>query len=335
MLPALHIVLSIFRNNRVSTAILLALYLVLTRAAAFLGWVHPTPWPTANGSMLYEAMFDWAAKAPFYSALVAAVLVYLQALMVNRLADEFRLMNDRNWLPGMFYVLVSSALPEFLFVSAPLVAATFVPVALRRIFKAYKITQASALVFDAAFWMSVAGLFYPPALILLFAAFIGLSVMRSFNLREQLVFMTGAAVPLFLTWLWYFWDDRGTEFRALQFGEIFQLYRFNVTFDTKMLLKTSFLVLLLVVFLYGLNHFYQRKLIQAQKAITTLYWVLLTGGLLMLLRSEWRWEHFLLPAAAAGIFLAFSFQGIRNRLVAEILHLALLGLLFFIQIFPA
>jgi hypothetical protein len=95
------------------------------------------------------------------------------------------------------------------------------------------------------------------------------------------------------------------------------------------------LVLLLLVFLFGLSTYYQRKLIQAQKAVTTLYWVLLTGGLLILFRSEWHWEHFLLPAAAAGIFLAFSFQGIRNRLVAEMLHLALLGLLFFIQIFPS
>ena len=241
--------LSIFRNNRASTALPLALYLVLTRAAALFGWVHPTPWPTTDGSMLYETMFDWAATAPFYSALVAALLVYLQALMVNRLADEFRLMNDRTWLPGLFYILVSSVLPEFLFVSAPLVAATFVPISLRRIFKAYKITQATALVFDAAFWMSVAGLFYPPALILLIAAFIGVMVMRSFNLREQLVFLTGAIVPLFLAWLWYFWDDRGTEFRALQFGEIFQLYRFNATFDTRMLLKTAFLMSLLLVFL--------------------------------------------------------------------------------------
>ena len=284
---------------------------------------------------MYETMFGWATTAPFYSALVAAMLVYLQALMVNRLADEFRLMNDRNWLPGLFYILVATALPEFLFVSAPLVAATFVPIALRRIFKAYKITQAAALVFDAAFWMSVAGLFYPPALILLVAAFIGVMVMRSFNLREQLIFLTGAIVPLFLAWLWYFWDDRGNEFRALQFGEIFQLYRFNASFDSKMLLKTAFLGSLLLVFLVGLGQYFQRKLIQTQKAITTLYWVLFTGGLLMLLRSEWRWEHFLLPAAAAGIFLAFSFQGIRNRLLAEMLHLALLGLLFFIQIFPA
>lgn len=327
--------LSIFRNNRVSTALPLALYLIVVRSAAFLGWVQPSPWPTADGSLPYHSLFGWAADAPFYSAIAAAVLVFVQALMVNKLADEFRLMNDRNWLPGLFYVLVASILPEFLFISAPLVAATFVPMSLRRIFKSYKIAEATPLVFDAAFWMSVAGLFYPPALILLVAAFIGVMVMRSFILREQLVFLCGAIVPLFLGWLWYFWADQGNEFRSLQFGEIFQLYRFNLTFDTRMLLKTTFLVLLMLVFLYGLSVFYLRKLIQTQKAITVLYWVLFTGGLLMLLRSNWRWEHFLLPAVSAGIFLAFSFQGLRNRFVAEILHFALLGLLFFIQLFPA
>ena len=334
MLPAPIIVLAIFRNNRVSTAIFLALYLVLTRATALLGWVKVSPWPATNGSALYKSWFAWSENMPFYSALLAALLVYVQALMVNRLVDEFRLMNDRNWLPGLFYVLVTSVLPEFLFISAPLVAATFVPVSLRMVFKSYKITQASALVFDAALWMSVAALFYPPALILLLAAYSGIMVMRSFNLREQLVFFTGAVTPLFLTWLWYFWINRGTEFRSLQFGEIFQLYRFNATFDTLMLLKTALLVLLLFVFVFGINQYFQRKLIQTQKAITTLYWVLFTGGLLVLLRADWHWEHFLLPAAAAGIFLAFSFQGLRSKVMAEILHLVLLAALFFIQIFP-
>lgn len=327
--------LSIFQNNRVSTSILLALYVVLTHATALFGWIQCSPWPTTDGSMLYKSLFGWAETNAFYSAITAAALVYIQALMVNRLADEFRLMDERNWLPGLFYVLVSSVLPEFLFVSAPLVAATFVPISLKRIFKSYKIAQATGLVFDAAFWMSVAGLFYPPALILLGAAYIGVMVMRSFNLREQLVFFTGAGVPLFLAWLGYFWSDQGQLFRATQFGEIFQLYRFNVTFDTLMLVKTAFLGVLLLVFVFGLGQYFQRKLIQTQKAVTTLYWVLFTGGLLMMLRSVWRWEHFLLPAAAAGIFLAFSFQGIRNRFLAEMLHLALLALLFFIQIFPA
>lgn len=301
---------------------------------ALFGWVQVSPWPASNGSLLYQSWFGWAENAPFYSAIAAAVLVYIQAMMVNWLVDEFRLMSERTWFPGVFYILITSALPEFLFVSAPLVAATFVPVALGKVFRSYKITKASALVFDAALWMSVASLFYPPALILLVAAYSGVMVMRSFNLREQLVFFTGAVTPLFLAWLWFFWVDRGTEFRSLQFGEIFQLYRFNVTFDTRMVLKTALLVLLLFVFVFGLTRYFQRKLIQTQKAITTLYWVLFTGGLLVLLRSQWRWEHFLLPAAAAGIFLAFSFQGIRNRWMAEILHLALLALMFFIQVFP-
>ncbi|MCA0238325.1 MAG: hypothetical protein LCH81_18275 [Bacteroidetes bacterium] len=334
LLQAFFMVLAIFRNNRVSTAIFLALYVVLTRATALFGWVHVMPWPAANGSLLYKSWFGWTENAPFYSALAAAVLVYLQALMVNWLVDEFRLMSDRNWFPGLFYVLVTSILPEFLFISAPLVAATFVPISLRKVFKSYKSMQATPLVFDAALWMSVAALFYPPALMLLLAAYSGIMVMRSFQVREQLVFFTGAFTPLFLAWLWYLWADQGSEFRAIQFGGIFQLYRFNVTIDHKMLLKTALLVILFFVFIFGLGQYFQRKLIQTQKAITTLYWVLFTGGLLVLFRADWHWEHFLLPAAAASIFLAFSFHGIRRKLIAEVLHLALLAALFFIQIFP-
>lgn len=72
------------------------------------------------------------------------------------------------------------------------------------------------------------------------------------------MFFTGAVTPLFLTWPAVFLDQPGYRIPVPpQFGEIFQLYRFNATFDTLMLLKTALLVLLLFVFVFGINQYFQ------------------------------------------------------------------------------
>ena len=323
-------VLIFFRSNQIFVTIPLALYIILLHAGALLGALPPPANPL-EGGLLYQSLFGWAATQPFFSALTAAMLLFIQAVTVNLLADEFRLMSERNWFPGLFYVLAASAFPEFLFVSAPLVAATFVPFALYRIFNAYQKPNVSETIFDGALWIGVASLFCPSALWLLVAAYAAYGLVQVFRLQERFVFLVGAFVPLFLAWLWYFWADRGGDFRSTQWGSLFQVYHFDMSIDTKGILKLGLLCFMLLIFLGGLGSFYARKSIQSQKFVSVLYRFLAVGGASVLLQNELHWERMILPSAAMGIFLSLSFQSIRNRLLAELSHLAILLFIFYIQ----
>lgn len=326
--------LSLFRNNQVTTTIPLAIYVILTHLAALLGYIHPPEGVNAGGGLLYGTLCSWGDGNAFLSAVAAAVLVFIQALLVNNLADEFRLLSERSWLPGLFYALVAACFPDFLFLSPPLVALLFVPVALRRIFKAYKIPHATALIFDAAFWMTMGSMFYPPAFFLLLAAYIGVNLMRAFNIREQLVFFTGVLIPLFLIWLGYFCYDLGESFFDKQYSALFGWYHFTLKLSVQNILKGGLLVLLLCTVLLSYGIYFYRKLIHAQKCNTVLYWFLFIGGGSILLQQDPIAAHFLLIMPSVGIFLGLSFASLRNRLIAEIFHVALLATVLFIQFFP-
>lgn len=322
--------LSFFRSNQFFVAVPLALYIIAVHLGALMGAVQPVA-PALDGGLLYQSLFGWLASNPFYSAIAAIFFVFIQALAVNTLADEFRLMGDRNWFPGLFYALTASALPDFLFVSPPLVAATFVPFLLWRVYNAYQKPNMTGAIFDGALWAGVASLFYPPSLWFLVAAFAGFEVVRVFRLYERFVFLTGAFVPLFLAWLWYFWQDRGAEFRDTQWADLFQLYHFDAVLDTKFMLKIALLIVMTLFFLFGLGSLYSRKGIQAQKFVSVLYWFLIVGALTTLVRPDWRWEHLLMPSAAMAILLSLSFQSQRKRLWAELWHLGILAFVLIIQ----
>ena len=326
--------LALFRNNQFTTAILLALYVILTHLGALLQNVALPEGTIENGGVLYQAWFSWATKEHlFLSATAAATLVFIQALTVNVLADEFRLLSERNWLPGLFYALAAACLPGFLFVSPPLVAATFIPFVLRRLFKAYQQPKATSLVFDAALWTTVASLFYPPAIFLLVAVYFGFSIMRSYSFREQVVSLTAVLTVTFLGWLWYFWTDRGMDFWQVQFGDLIGVYKFDdVKFDTKTTILWVLPVLFLLTGLLGYGTYMFRKLIQTQKSVSVLYWFWFVGGLAVLLQNKPHPAHIILSASAMGIFLAMSFSTFRRRPMAELFHLAILGLVLFIQL---
>lgn len=324
--------LALFRNNLFTTAILLALYVVLTHLSALLGYAHPPDGEGSEGGVLYRAWFGWTEGQPIWSAAGAAALVFVQALTVNMLADEFRLLSDRNWWPGLFYALVAACMPGFLFLSPPLVAATFVPLVLRCIFRAYNQPKATALVFDAAFWTTVAALFYPPAIFLLIAVYFGTGIMRSYSFRERTVSLIGVCTALFLSWMWYFWTDRGREFWHIQLGDLFGMYRFgDFELDLIMSLKAGLFAVLLLMVMLSYGMYISRKLIQTQKCVSVLYWFFFVGGLTILLQEKPNPAHFILIMPAMGIFLAMSFSTFRKTSTAELFHLLLLGLILFIQ----
>jgi hypothetical protein len=205
-----------------------------------------------------------------------------------------------------------------------------IPTVLRRLFSTYNEPQATALLFDASFWISVAGLFYPPAMLLLPAAYMGLLIIRSFNGREQLVFLTGALTPVFLGWLAYFWYDQGMYFMQKQFLEPFGWISWQALEVQWVALGFLLLLPLLAVVLSG--SFFYKKLIQTQKNISALYWFLLMGGVSALLHARIQPNDFLLIVPVMGIFAAFFIQLIRRPLIAEVVHAVWIGIVFLIHI---
>ncbi len=326
--------LALFRNNRSTTVFILALYATILHLPAIIGWVEMPKVPeTGDCGLLFDDLFGWATKNPTTSALVATVLVLFQALLVNQLADHFRLLSDRSWYPGAFYVLAVSVLPDFLFVSPALVAVTFIPIALQRIFSVYKQTSAFTAIFDSAFWVTLASLFFPPAVWCLPVAFLGLINLRSFSVREQVVFITGILAPCFIALSWYFWYDQAGLFLETQFSRWIHWPAFQFSDSLHGNIKTAMIGLLLLISILGFKVYFFKKLIQVQKYITIFYWFLFAGLGAALFHVQWRPEYFILIMPSVGIFLAYQFEAFRNKGLAEVFHLVLLGALFFIQLF--
>jgi hypothetical protein len=326
--------LFLFRNNRITSAIPLALFVLLTHAPALLGYAQAARLAPEQEGVLYQWLCGWLTEYPRLSALFAALLVFVQALLVNNLADEFRILEDRSWLPALLYAWCTALLPDFLFMSAPLAAATFIPVAVRRICKIYKAKKATSLIFDSGFWIAVAVLLYPSAAFLPLGMLIGVNIMRSFGLRDQWVFVSGTVAAFALAFMACFWEDQGGLFLSRQMSDWLGLYRFQPERQLPALAYSLALLVLMTYVVLSFGGYYFRRLIETQKYISVLYWVLFGAIAGALLQPAAHWAHYLLAMPAVGILVAMSLAGIRRRLIAEILFLLLLGALGALQFMP-
>lgn len=325
--------LELFRNNQAYTAVLLAILTVLVRIPALLGWISPDAVPPDGEGVLFPLVFGWAT-GPFVSAILSAFFVYVQALLVNWLVNESRVNPERNWLAALLYVVVMSSVSDFQFLSPALVAVTFIPVVLRVLFKIYKSPDTTLIVFDVALLIAFAALFYVPVLWLSPIVLLALIYLRSIKLREVLVFAVALFLPGFTGWALSFWKQRGTMFFHQYTDNLFQFWNFETGATWTTLGQAAILGIMALIVLLSFNLYYHKRLMQVQKYNNILYWLLLATLFTMLLRNQPQSEHLMLAGVPVGIFMALSLQAVRNKLIAEVLFLALLAVIFCCLLFP-
>lgn len=329
--PYLRVVLIFFRSNQVSTGILLAIFTLLVHLPALLGFITPDAAPADGAGMFYNLLFGWLAAQPLLSAIASALLVFIQGLLVNWLVNNSRVNPERNWLAPLLYVLVMSCVPDFLFLSPAIVAVTVMPIMLRLIFQIYKSADPTMIVFDAGFLTALGALFYIPTLWLFPVILLGLTHLRSLKPREIAVFMTGLFIPGFLGWIVALWNNMGGGFIQLHFSTLWQFWDFQTDFQLSTLLRSSLLLLLALTVLLSFNVYYQKRLMQVQKYNNILYWIILVTCVTAILRKTPSVEHFALAGTSVGIFMALSFQSLKNKAIAEVLFFGLLAVIGFVM----
>jgi len=317
-------VLSLFRTNQIAFNLLLIVYIFLVRASAFFTTVPKENY--IGQGVLSDGLHNMVGSNSISALILASILIFLQALLINIIVAKFRLGTSVSLFPGLFYALVASMIPEFLALSPALLANTFFILALWELFETYRKNNIAGHIVNVGFWIGVASLFYFSEVIFLLLAVIGLSVLRAFRLRELIMLLIGFIVPYIISVVYFFWYDQLGDFWQNHVLNGFSFLDFALEANLKSYILLGLFLLLGLIALFSLNSYYAKKNIQAQKNISVLYWALLFAAISAVFQPQLQFYHFLLFMPPLGIFLSFNFLKMKPKF-AEALHL-----LFFISV---
>jgi hypothetical protein len=310
---------------------MLIVYILLLRFCVF---IAPFQWEPSGHGVLCDMLYSLVGSQSIVAHFVAMALLLAQGYLVNLISINYRLGSEINLFPGLFYVWVCCAIPDFLYLSPVLIGNTFFLIALYQIFDTYKNPACADKIFNAGLWLGVASLFYYPFVFLLIVLLAALSILRAFNLQELLMIMVGMFLPYFFTGLYYFWFDSFSYFWENQIGRNFGFFEFNLipfTWDTWV--KFALFVVVMAYVLANSNLYLAKKNIQVQKKINILYWVLIAAGLSVPFQVHITFEHLMMLAPALGVFLGLSFTSFKHQW-AEALHFLMVVLVLALQFVP-
>lgn len=227
--------LRFFRKNDPFLLLFIAAFLVISRAVLLIVGVE-SPALLFNAEALGET-FNVTPTDPLYSvngagplftffyglltflfdstytisAILAAILIFVQAFILNTTLQRNAAFQETNFLPGFLYVVLASASEEFIFLSPVLLATTFLLLALDKILTHLKYRGSEENILTTGFLIGLAALSYAPYFWLV-PLVILIYIMYSSTLVRRYFLMTyGFIFSLLIFWIYYLlWKQGGT-----------------------------------------------------------------------------------------------------------------------------
>ncbi|MCE2740207.1 MAG: DUF6427 family protein [Sphingobacteriales bacterium] len=162
-----------------------------------------------------ELLFNWLKSHQLFTfqlPVMATVLLFLQALLINYITGSHDILYKGSVMPGLFFVLLNSIYPEQLLLSPQLLANTFIILLLHRLCYLYESDRPLFLVFDAAILLGIGLLLDYDLIIYLFFILLSVLFMTAFNLRYWLAAIFGIIIPSYFLGVYFFLTDQLGDF---------------------------------------------------------------------------------------------------------------------------
>jgi len=315
--------ISIFKENLFFNSLLLLPYAALIRLYSL---VYPSKLTAIqDGGLLYKYLLKILPDSPVFYSVFSIIILFIEAVLINRMVTKNRFTRDMSLLPGMFFILLSSLSPEMQRFSPFFTGVFFVILSFNELFKTYKKYLSERLLFNSGLYMSIAVLFYFDFSILFIILILGFVSIRAFKIREFLQLFTGVLTVVYLYAFAIFMMDKKIVFPAVKFHSVSQYY----TQDIPLIIIYSIMIFLVLYTIFTYRKFIIKKSIQSQKKINILFWLLLfTIGISVFINPHYLLNYLIVIAFPLSIFTAMIFQRIKNNLIAEIVNLIIIFAMF-------
>ncbi len=309
----------VFKDYNPFGIIFLFFYGLILKYASFL---HPhIPVAQPSDGFLYHSLLNNLSgvgkSSPIIYSLFAYILVFIQAIMLNTMVNNRRLLPKPSFLAAMSYLLITSFFPEWCQLSSTLIVNSFLVWVFARMSGLYNHPKAKLLLLNVGFVLGICSFFYFPSLAFLLLIFFGLLVMRPFRLAEWLTGLLGIMIPYYFLFAWLYLKNDWDLSKFLP----------SVTLSYPAFQQTVWawagLLLLVVPFMIS-GFFIQgnilRMLIQVRKCWGLLLLYLLVSLLVPFINSSSTFEYWILSALPFAVFHAGAFYFSKRRYFPLILH---------------
>lgn len=271
-----------------------------------------------------------AVLSPILNLLIAALIVFAQALLFNKMVNNHGILSKSSFMPAACYIIACSVFAPFLSLTPPLICNFFLLFIFNKILTEYKKSNSIAAMFDLGLVIAVGTLFYFPFVVFLLLLWVALLVFKPFYWREWLSAAIGFITLIFILGVYYFWNDR-----LLSFYEIWKPLSTKLPFYINIqVLDYIVLFPILTCVLLSMIHLRQtffKSYVLVRKSFQLSLYILLLAIVSFYLKTDFRINHFLLCAIPVSLAMSYYFIHAKKKWVYESLFLIMICFVIYFQ----
>lgn len=278
---------------------------------------------------LFVSFFTTPGKSnALVCSVIAFALVYLQALLINYVVNEQKMTNRQTFLPAMSYLLITSLVPEWNYLSAALLTNTFILWAFIKSFRLYNTEAASGLIFNIGLLLGISSFFYFPSITFLICILLALLILRSFRVNQFILLLLGITTPFYFYIVYLFLNDQ------LVIANILPPFHLQLPVIENNIWIAASIVLLGIPFLMG-GYFIQthlrKMLIQARKNWSILLLYLFLSLFIPFINSIDSLQNWILVTPPFAAFHSCAYLYPKRNAVALLLFSITVFFILFLQ----
>ncbi|WP_316796844.1 DUF6427 family protein [Pedobacter agri] len=249
---------------------------------------------------------------------IAAVIIFVQALIFNSIINNHNLLAKPSFLPALMYITGMSLFMPFMILSPALISNFFLIWVIDKFLKLGKSANSITTVFDIGMIIGIGTLIYFPFMAMLLMIFLALLLFRSFDWREWIAGLVGFITVFFFLAVFYYWRDNLSSFYQIwkPLGNKFPSV-FTVNYNDYLVLIPVAIIIVLASLQLRENFF--RSFISTRKGFQLLFFMFIVAGASFYLKPNFRTWHFLLCVPPGSVLLAYYFSNAKKRWFYETL----------------
>jgi hypothetical protein len=166
----------------------------------------------AGDGFLYKQLLYWLQKPgsffPVLYPILAYLLLFIQAVTLNGLINEQRLLPSANFLIAFAYLLLTSLVPEWNTLSTGIIINTIMVAILPSMINLYHNQKVKGLLFNIGFGFGICSFIYFPSIYFILLLILALALYRPVQITEWLVTFIGLLTPFYFLLVYFFvWDQ--------------------------------------------------------------------------------------------------------------------------------
>lgn len=317
----------IFRSNNPLLILLYLLLILLLRAGLLLSQpdspnILMSPEPLTQ--FVYNNLKYIPIRFDILQLVLGLLLQLLQAIHLNHILSENKILPRRNYVAGMVFILFTSLLPEYAYPGPAMLSLSVYILISGWLFSLFKSDKPYARIYNIGFLASANLFVYFPSALFLLYVMIGLLIMRPFILREWILLILGLISPLYLAFSWNYLSDSSVgliqpgqiQAAGMQLPE--RLGQWIVLLNY--LILTGLSVVFLPASLFG-------GLIQVRKFAGLMFSFLLLVLLAFFLRQESSYTHLVLLSLPLSVVLSILIENSRSTLFPDLFILLMFAVI--------